>query len=132
MPDESEPSAAAAGHLAANAFALWLAGGTAPGTIDVPAPVAESAGSQPTGSPPGDGDALMPAVPCGTDLQDAQDLVQETGVFLSQSEDATGEGRMQVIDSNWTVVAQRPEPGTPIAEGDAVFLVVPDDEFEGC
>ena len=33
-------------------------------------------------------------------LQDAQDLIQEQGVFLSRSQDATGGGRSQVIDSN--------------------------------
>ena len=76
--------------------------------------------------------SLMPLIPCGTDLQLAQDLVQEAGVFLSLSEDATGQGRMQIRDRNWTVVYSTPEPGTPIGEGDAVFFVVKDEEFQGC
>lgn len=64
----------------------------------------------------------MPDV-IGMNLQDAQDLIQESGVFFSRSEDATGAGRLQVIDSNWTVVAQTPAPGELIGEGDAVLSV---------
>ena len=76
--------------------------------------------------------ALMPNVPCGTDLQVAQNTVQTAGVFFSRSEDASGQGRSQLIDSNWTVVGQRPAAGVPISEGDPVFLVVKDTEFAGC
>lgn len=74
----------------------------------------------------------MPNVVC-MNLQAAQDLIQaETGVFYSRSEDATGADRSQVIDSNWIVVAQRPSPGTPIGEGDAVLSAVKLDEPSGC
>jgi hypothetical protein len=52
-------------------------------------------------------------------LQAAQDLIQTTGVFFSRSFDATGQGRAQVIDSNWIVVSQDPPPGSPITEGSA-------------
>ncbi len=82
--------------------------------------------------PEASAEAVMPNVPCGTDLQDAQDLVQEAGVFYSTSEDATGQGRNQILDANWTVVGQRPPAGEPIGEGTAVFLVVKDEEFNGC
>ena len=74
----------------------------------------------------------MPAIACGTDLQTAQDLVQDAGVFLSLSEDATGQSRTQVIDRNWTVVASSPSPGTPIQDGDPLFMVLKDEEFTGC
>jgi hypothetical protein len=57
-------------------------------------------------------------------LQEAQDEIQDHGVFLSRSEDATGEGRMQLNDSNWQVVAQIPDPGVQIGEGDATLWVV--------
>lgn len=67
--------------------------------------------------------SLMPNVIC-MNLQSAQDLIQTTGVFFSNSEDATGQGRMQIFDRNWIVIAQRPEPGTPFGEGDAVLSVV--------
>ena len=68
-------------------------------------------------------DYLMPLVVCMS-LQEAQDEVQDHGVFFSRSEDATGQGRNQLIDSNWQVVAQSPAPGTPFGEGDAVLQVV--------
>ena len=47
----------------------------------------------------------MPDVIC-MNLQDAQDEIQDHGVFLSGSVDATGQGRNQIIDSNWVVVDQ--------------------------
>jgi hypothetical protein len=57
-------------------------------------------------------------------LQDAQNEIQDHGVFYSRSSDATGSGRNQIIDSNWQVVGQSPDPGTPIGEGDAMLFVV--------
>jgi hypothetical protein len=68
-------------------------------------------------------DGLMPDVLCMT-LQEAQDEIQDHGVFFSRSEDATGQDRMQLMDSNWIVIGQTPEVGTPIGEGDAVLSVV--------
>lgn len=68
-------------------------------------------------------DFLMPNVLCMS-LQEGQDEIQDRGVFFSQSEDATGEGRMQLNDRNWIVVDQYPTPGTPIGEGDAILYVV--------
>ncbi|MGK2882287.1 MAG: calcium-binding protein [Mycobacterium sp.] len=65
-------------------------------------------------------------------LQDAQNLIQEHGVFFSRSEDATGQAREQLMDRNWIVVAQRPEAGTPIGEGDAVLSVVKVGEPNDC
>ena len=68
-------------------------------------------------------DDLMPSVVC-MNLQDAQNEIQDHGVFFSGSEDATGQGRNQIIDSNWQVVGQDPEAGTPIGEFDATLFVV--------
>ena len=68
-------------------------------------------------------DFLVPDVMC-MNLQQAQDEIQDHGVFLSESQDATGQGRMQINDSNWQVVAQSPAPGTPFGEGDALLSVV--------
>lgn len=53
-------------------------------------------------------------------------------MFYSRSKDASGQGRMQVLDRNWIVVAQTPDPGTPISEGDAVLSVVKNDEPNSC
>jgi hypothetical protein len=65
----------------------------------------------------------MPDVVC-MNLQDAQDYIQTFGVFYSRSVDATGQGRSQIIDSNWLVVDQSPPPGAPFGEGDALLSVV--------
>src|SRR5688572_26279552 len=47
--------------------------------------------------------ARMPDIRCGMDLQAAQNIVQDAGVFYSRSEDATGRNRNQMRDRNWTV-----------------------------
>ena len=66
---------------------------------------------------------LMPNVICLT-LQKAQDLIQDQGVFLSRSEDATGQNRNQLVDSNWIVIEQNLKPGEQFSEGDAVLQVL--------
>ena len=76
-------------------------------------------------------DRLMPDVIC-MNLQEAQDEIQDHGVFFSGSVDATGQGRNQIIDSNWVVVDQSPAAGTPIGEGDAELSVVKYGETNEC
>lgn len=100
-------------------------------TAPAPTPAPRSAGTETAPSVADTATATMPAVVC-MNLQAAQDLIQTTGVFYSRSEDATGRGRSQVVDRNWVVVAQRPEPGTPIGEGDAVLSVVKVGEPTDC
>ena len=95
-------------------------------TSDAPVETAAPAAAEPA-TP----QALMPDVIC-MNLQDAQDRIQDAGVWLSLSQDATGEDRMQVMDSNWEVVAQFPAPGTPIGEGDAMLDVVKYGEPSPC
>jgi len=68
-------------------------------------------------------DKLMPDLIC-RGLQAAQDEIQDRGVFGSKSKDATGEGRRQLWDRNWVVVAQDPEPGEKIGEFEAILYVV--------
>lgn len=68
-------------------------------------------------------DFLMPNVIC-MNLQEAQDEIQDRGVFYSRSVDLSGQDRNQIIDSNWIVLQQTPSPGTKISEGDAVLGVV--------
>jgi PASTA domain len=75
--------------------------------------------------------AVMPNVVCKS-LQDAQDTIQRAGVKFSRSEDGSGQGRSQLIDSNWQVVRQSPAPGTPFGEGDAVLTAVKYDEPSPC
>jgi len=97
--------------------------------------VAPNDTSDPDGANPLGGnspeDQLMPDVVC-MNLQDAQDEIQDHGVFFSGSVDATGQGRSQVIDSNWVVVDQSPSPGSPIGEGDAELSVVKYGETTDC
>jgi hypothetical protein len=76
-------------------------------------------------------DELMPDVVC-MDLQQAQDEIQDHGVFFSKSVDATGDGRRQIFDRNWIVVEQSPAAGEPIGENEAVLSVVKDDEPSDC
>ena len=75
-------------------------------------------------------DFLMPDVLC-MNLQEAQDEIQDRGVFFSRSEDATGAGRAQLFDRNWVVVEQQPAPGQPITEGEALLKVVKIGESTG-
>jgi hypothetical protein len=75
-------------------------------------------------------DSLMPDVVC-MNLQEAQDEIQDHGVFFSRSVDASGQDRMQIMDSNWIVVDQTPAPGAEIGEGDAVLSVVKIGESTG-
>lgn len=74
---------------------------------------------------------LMPDL-VGATLQDAQDAVQELTGFaipVTTSTDATGAGRMQVLDANWTVCSQSVAPGTTITpDTDIDFAAVQLDE----
>jgi len=68
----------------------------------------------PTGRPTSKPLPRMPNV-VGRNLQDAQDALQAAGVgLLSQSHDATGQGRHQVLDRNWQVCDQKPKAGQPV------------------
>jgi hypothetical protein len=60
----------------------------------------------------------------------AQDLIQDQGVFYSRSEDASGLGRNQIVDSNWIVIEQNLKPGEPFTEGDALLSVIKVEEAE--
>lgn len=71
----------------------------------------------------------MPDVIC-MDLQSAQDLIQDQGIFFSKSEDASGQGRRQIIDTNWVVVSQNIEVGAPINEGEVILAVLKEDEID--
>ncbi len=95
----------------------------------------DAAGSDDEGANPFGGDdpedKRVPDVVC-MGLQDAQNEIQDRGVFFSKSVDATGDGRRQLFDRNWIVVAQDPAPGEPIGENEAVLSVVKTDEDNDC
>ena len=66
----------------------------------------------------------------GVDLQLAQDTLQAAGFYILRSHDATGQGRLQVLDRNWTVVDQTPPGGTVMSLSEVVDLgAVKDEEF---
>lgn len=68
----------------------------------------------------------------GKSLQTAQDDLQAlTGnpMFVSTSEDLTGQGRQQIMDHNWQVCSSSPAPGVPFtSQTNVVFGVVRDSE----
>lgn len=54
----------------------------------------------------------------GKDLQAAQDdlrAISGDPFFTSYSDDATGQGRMQIFDSGWQICSQTPDPGTLVS-----------------
>ncbi|MEV6250653.1 PASTA domain-containing protein [Streptomyces sp. NPDC051742] len=64
----------------------------------------------------------------GMDLQLAQDTSQAAGFYGLASTDATGAGRLQVIDRNWVVCSQDPAAGQHPTNTTVTFSVVKDDE----
>ena len=63
-------------------------------------------------------------------LQDAQNLIQDQGVFLSRSKDASGQDRNQIYDRNWIVVGQNIPTGDAIGENEVVLSVLRDNEID--
>lgn len=82
-----------------------------------PEKTADEAGEQ----QPEDGE--LPGM-VGENLQFAQDSAQAAGFFLLDDQDATGLGRLQVMDRNWTVCSQEPGPGTYPVDTKVTFHAV--------
>ncbi|MET7424023.1 PASTA domain-containing protein [Dactylosporangium sp. NPDC005555] len=71
----------------------------------------------------GAGDSgTVPDVMC-MNLQEAQDKLKTAG-YPSTSKDHTSQGRRQVLDRNWLVVAQSPKAGTAAAKDTRVTVEV--------
>jgi beta-lactam-binding protein with PASTA domain len=69
------------------------------------------------------------------DLQEAQDALQAAGFTSVDSQDASGQGRNQIVDRNWTVVGQQPDPakaGTVPKSTEILLRVLKDDEQTHC
>ena len=58
----------------------------------------------------------------GKNHQAAQDDLQAHGLYHLAEEDATGQGRMLILDRNWKVVSQSPAPGTKVADDATIVL----------
>lgn len=53
----------------------------------------------------------------GSNLQAAQDDIQRVSgdpLYISFSHDATGHGRLQILDRDWKVCSETPAPGTRV------------------
>ena len=70
---------------------------------------------------PVSGQIAVPSV-VGIDHQLAQDTMQAAGLYNLSEEDATGAGRMLVLDRNWVVVEQVPAAGTLVATDATITL----------
>lgn len=85
-------------------------------TVQAPA-TTPSAASKPKPKPAASSEAdgfVMPDE-VGQNLQEAQDDIQAASgdpFFFTDSTDATGDGRSQIIDSNWKVCSQNVSAGT--------------------
>jgi hypothetical protein len=58
----------------------------------------------------------------GENLQLAQDKLQALGSYLVDQQDAAGLNRAQVIDSNWKVCSQEPDPRAKVPVDTVVVL----------
>ncbi len=68
-------------------------------------PIEEPEPSEPAATPALPETFTMPDV-VGANLQDAQDLLQSLGSYAMDQQDASGLGRVQVLDRNWKVCSQ--------------------------
>lgn len=70
---------------------------------------------------PADVGSTVPDV-VGKNHQVAQDTMQAAGFYNLREEDATGQGRILIMDRNWVVVSQSPSGGTKAAEDTKIVL----------
>lgn len=71
----------------------------------------------------------------GKNLQTAQNEIQRitnNERFFSSSTDLTGDGRAQIIDSNWQVCSSTPAPGEPITPQTSIDFGVVRIDVEDC
>lgn len=86
--------------------------------------------TDPADSAAADTEAETAALPdlVGLDLQAAQDEAQAAGFYALDDQDASGQGRLQVYDRNWTVCEQDPAPGTHPTDTLVTLYAVKDNE----
>jgi hypothetical protein len=77
--------------------------------------------SDPAGSRGPVARGIVPNVVCA-DLQTAQDELQEAGFGNLGSADGLGQGRSQLVDRNWLVIAQSVPAGSRPASGTRIVL----------
>ena len=91
------------------AFAVLLAAGcgtaTTPSTTTTTTTTTAAAEPPPPPVTPAVKMCTVPSV-VGMVHQDAQDTMQAAGLYRLREQDATGQGRVLVVDRNWTTTAQ--------------------------
>lgn len=122
--------------VAALGLLALAAGCSTPAPAPAPAPATTSVAPAPQPAPtsppaPVATSWVMPDL-VGANLQDAQNAIQDLtdfGIAVTTSTDATGAGRSQLLDRNWTVCAQNVAPGATITADTAIdFAAVQLDE----
>ena len=80
-------------------------------TVTVTAPTAPGRETPTRTGRPSVQQGIVPDV-VGVNHQLAQDTMQAAGFYILTEEDATGQGRLLIVDRNWVVVSQEPKGGT--------------------
>lgn len=63
----------------------------------------------------------MPNV-VGHNHQTAQNEMQAAGLYVLDEKDATGQGRLLLLDRNWIVVRQSPKAGAKVTADTTIIL----------
>ncbi len=75
--------------------------------------------------------SVMPDVVC-MDLPAARRAIRDVGAYFPQAFDASGEGRIVIVEGNWIVVSQVPRAGGKVTQANAKLGVVKKDEPNPC
>lgn len=110
------PQSAAPASSASSATPVTTSSETTP--TPIPEPTAEVSQTPEAPSPAA---FTMPSL-VGKNLQEAKNELQALGSAALDQRDASGQGRTQILDSNWKVCAQEPATGQKVATTTTVVL----------
>lgn len=106
-------------RIAATCLAVLL-GGACGDPAGAPSPTPKTTSAKTT-SAPSVRSGVVPNV-VGVNHQLAQDTMQAAGFYFLTEEDATGQGRLLVVDRNWVVVSQEPKGGSRVPADTKIVL----------
>ncbi len=75
--------------------------------------------------------SVMPDVVC-MDLPAARRAIRDVGAYFPRAFDASGDGRVVIVEGNWIVVSQSPRAGGKVTQANAKLGVVKKDEPNPC
>ncbi|MFJ3877111.1 hypothetical protein ACIPW5_06595 [Streptomyces sp. NPDC090077] len=132
-PDEEHGPAAATPAPTVTVTTTATVTVTAAPPPPVQAPATDAAPAATSASPAAAATTAAPATGTlpnfvGHQLQASQDGAQAAGFYILSSDDATGAGRMQILDRNWKVCGQTPKPGTHDLTTRVTFSTVKNEE----